>query len=65
MRLFLLAAVAGAAALANSPFDIQTSASGISSLKRVHDRYDTDYIAGGHALGNLLVRYKTMSGFRL
>ncbi|HXN50134.1 MAG TPA: DUF5695 domain-containing protein [Bryobacteraceae bacterium] len=58
MRLFLLAAVAGAAALANSSFEIQSSPSGLTSLKRVHDRYDTDYIAGGHALGNVLVRYK-------
>ena len=63
MRRFLLAAVAGAAALtgqplANSSFQIQNSPSGLTSLKRVHDRYDTDYIAGGHALGNVLVRYK-------
>jgi hypothetical protein len=61
MRLFLLAAVAGAVALANSPFAIQTAPSGLTSLKRVNDHYDTDYIAGGHALGNLLVRYKAPS----
>jgi len=63
MRLFLLAAAASAVALtgqplANSSFEIHSSPSGLSSLKRVHDRYDTDYIAGGHALGNVLVRYK-------
>src|ERR1022692_2239534 len=44
--------------LANDSFQIRTSPSGLTSLKRVHDGYDTDYIAGGRALGNVLVRYK-------
>ena len=63
MRNFLLAAVAAAITLpaqplANDSFQILTSPSGLTSLKRVHDGYDTDYIAGGRALGNVLVRYK-------
>ncbi len=44
--------------LANSSFEIQAEPSGLASLKRANDRYDTDYIAAGRALGNVLVRYK-------
>jgi hypothetical protein len=63
-RLFLPVAVAGTVALsgqplANSSFEIRTAPFGLASLKRVHDRYDTDYIAGGRALGNVLVRFKS------
>jgi hypothetical protein len=63
MRLFLLLAAAGAVALpgqqiANSSFEIRATPAGLASLKRVHDRYDTDYIAGGRTLGNVLVRYR-------
>ena len=63
MRNFLLAAIAGITALsaqplANASFQIGPSATGLTSLKRVHDAYDTDYIAGGRSLGNVLVRYK-------
>jgi hypothetical protein len=63
MRNFLLAVAAAAIALpaqplANDSFQILTSPTGLTSLKRVHDAYDTDYIAGGRALGNVLVRYK-------
>jgi hypothetical protein len=44
---FLLAAVAAAIGLpaqplANATFQIQTSSSGLTSLKRVHDACDTD-----------------------
>lgn len=34
--------------------------SGIASLKRVQDKYDTDYIASGRSLGNVLIRYRTL-----
>jgi hypothetical protein len=62
-KFFLAAAAAAVIALpaqplANDSFQILTSPAGLTSLKRVHDRYDTDYIADGRALGNVLVRYK-------
>src|SRR5256885_1066343 len=44
--------------LDNSDFKIQFSSAGITSLKRVHDKYDTDYIARGHAVGDLIIRYR-------
>lgn len=50
---------AHAGILANASFRIEYDASGIRSLRRTNDRYDTDYIAAGGALGPLLVRYRT------
>src|SRR5947207_14990174 len=44
--------------LDNSDFKIEFSSAGITSLKRVHDKYDTDYIARGHAVGDLIMRYR-------
>src|SRR5436190_6203558 len=44
--------------LDNSDFKIEFSSAGITSLKRVHDKYDTDYIARGHAVGDLIIRYR-------
>src|SRR5256885_16194367 len=44
--------------LDNSDFKIQFSSAGITSLKRVHDKYDTNYIARGHAVGDLIIRYR-------
>lgn len=62
-RLFLPVAISGAVALSGQPladssFEIRTAPYGLASVKRVHDRYDTDYVAGGRALGNVLVRYR-------
>ena len=44
--------------LTNSQFQVRFSASGITSLKRVRDKYDTDYIASGEALGDVIIRYR-------
>jgi hypothetical protein len=44
--------------LNNAAFRIQYDASGIRSLKRTADVYDTDYIAANGSLGRLLVRYR-------
>src|SRR5262245_10831526 len=45
--------------LANEAFQLQYDATGIHSLKRTNDVYDTDYIAANGALGRLVVRYRT------
>jgi hypothetical protein len=47
-----------AQSLQDSQFQLSYSSSGITSLKRVRDKYDTDYIARGRAFGDLLVRYR-------
>jgi len=44
----------------NAQFHLDYSSSGVVSLKRVHDKYDTDYIARGRALGDLLIRYRAL-----
>ena len=44
----------------HSPLQLVYSASGLISLKRVHDQYDTDYIAAGRTLSDLLIRYRSM-----
>lgn len=48
--------------LANDEFQLQFSANGLNSLKHLSDVYDTDYILGGRALGDVLVRYRTVGG---
>jgi hypothetical protein len=66
MRVFALAVCCGfglnAAAygqtLANGNFNLQYSSAGVTSIKRVHDVYDTDYIASRRALGDVLIRYR-------
>ena len=52
-----LAPIAPAQSLHNDEFRLTYSSSGITSLKRVQDKYDTDYIAQGRALGDVLIRY--------
>ena len=44
--------------LENDQFKIAFSPSGLTSLKRVQDVFDTDYILGGRSLGDVLVRYR-------
>jgi hypothetical protein len=44
--------------LRNNEFHLDYSSSGINSLKRVQDKYDTDYIARGRSLGDVLIRYR-------
>lgn len=49
---------ASAQYLHNTEFQVGYSSSGVTSLKRIHDKYDTDYIARGRILGDLLIRYR-------
>ena len=49
---------AAAQQLANDSFQVQYDGSGIHSLKRTNDLYDTDYIAANGSLGRLIVRYR-------
>lgn len=44
--------------LQDAQFQIGYSDSGITSVKHVHDKYDTDYITPGGTLGDLLIRYR-------
>src|SRR5437899_1742997 len=41
-----------------SPFQVKYTADGISSLQKVQDKYATDYIQSGHALGDVSIRYR-------
>ena len=45
--------------LSNRCFELQYSDQGITSLKRVNDTYDTDYIAANRSLGALVLRYRS------
>lgn len=47
-----------AQSIRDSQFQISYSSAGLTSLKRVQDKYDTDYVARGRALGDLLLRYR-------
>ncbi|BDI32457.1 hypothetical protein CCAX7_45080 [Capsulimonas corticalis] len=44
--------------ISSSAFQIGYSPRGVTHMKRVHDRYDTDYVAPKSALGNLILRYR-------
>jgi hypothetical protein len=46
--------------LSDAQFRIDYSASGITAIHRVDDRYDTNYIARGATLGDLIIRYRIM-----
>ena len=65
MRRLLLAALCLQSAfslgqqLSSTDFKLSYSPQGLSSLKRVQDTYDTDYIAGGMTLGDVYIRYRT------
>jgi len=49
-----------AQSLQDTQFQLVYSPSGITSLKHVHDKYDTDYIADGRTVGDVLVRYRAV-----
>src|SRR6266567_2061417 len=65
MRILLLAIICLQSAaslgqqLSNSDFRLAYSGQGLSSLRRVQDLFDTNYIAGGRALGDVYIRYRT------
>ncbi len=44
--------------ISNDQFNLTYSPAGLSSVKHTHDTYDTDYIAPGRTLGDVLVRYR-------
>jgi hypothetical protein len=44
--------------ISNDQFNLTFSQVGLSSVKHPHDTYDTDYIAPGRSLGDVLVRYR-------
>lgn len=56
--LCLSCALGRAQQLENDQFKIAFSPAGVSGLKHVNDAFDTDYILGGRALGDFLVRYR-------
>jgi len=60
--LVLCSGLACAQQLANDQFEIQFSSAGLRNLKHTKDVYDTDYILGGRALGDVLVRYRSGAG---
>jgi hypothetical protein len=45
-------------AMSDAQFRIAYSTSGLTAIHRVHDKYDTNYIARGAALGDLVIRYR-------
>ena len=57
-----LMALAAAGAQDTPVFQVQYGPSGISSLQKPQDRYATDYIQSGHALGDVTIRYRTQNG---
>ena len=56
---FSLPPLSSAQSLHNTDFQLDYSTAGVTSLKHVHDKYDTDYIARGRTLGDLLIRYRS------
>ncbi len=53
------AGLAAAEQIASKTFRIEYDGTGIHSLKRVNDVYDTEYIAPNGSLGDLVVRYRS------
>ncbi len=61
VQVTLLVLVSSAMVAQTTPaaeFGLKFDDHGITSLKRVGDKYDTDYIADGATLGHVIVRYK-------
>jgi len=54
------APLTAAQSLQDAQFQLAYSPSGITSLKHVHDKYDTDYIADGRNFGDVLIRYRAV-----
>ena len=44
--------------ISNDQFNLTYSQAGLSSVKHTSDTYNTDYIAPGRSLGDVLVRYR-------
>ena len=58
IALFAAVPPAFAQSLENSEFRLGYSTEGVTSLNRVNDKYETDYIARGRTLGDVLIRYR-------
>jgi hypothetical protein len=58
VAVFCLQTFCASGQLVSEQFNIGYSGAGLSSIKRVHDVYDTDYVAPGRTLGDLLIRYR-------
>jgi hypothetical protein len=41
-----------------SPFQVKYTSDGVVSLQKTQDKYATDYIQSGHALGDVAIRYR-------
>jgi len=46
----------------SSPFQVAFDGTGITSLKRAHDAFDTEYIRPGNVLGDIVIRYRMEGG---
>lgn len=57
----VLMTVAGASAQEIPAFQLQYGPSGIGSLQKPQDKYATDYIQSGHALGDVTIRYRALN----
>src|SRR4051794_19826144 len=62
LAIFFLHAFAAAQQVSNKEFVLAVSPAGVTSLKRVRDAYDTDYILAGRTPGDILVRYRSPGG---
>ncbi len=49
-------------ALTNSGFEVKVEAGAIVSLKRTHDRFDTEYIMPGRRLGDACIQFRQPGG---
>ena len=56
--LFFLPSLVCGQQLSNDQFHITYTAAGLTTLKHVHDAYDTDYLLPGRPLGDVLIRYR-------
>ncbi|MEO7719567.1 MAG: DUF5695 domain-containing protein [Capsulimonas sp.] len=46
--------------ISSRAFQIGYTSQGVTSIQRVHDRYNTDYVASERAVGSLVLRYRTL-----
>src|SRR5207302_1744873 len=51
------ASVLPAQTLSNYDFQISSSSTGLIGIHRLHDAYDTNYVAPGRTLGEVTIRY--------
>ncbi|RYX82675.1 hypothetical protein EON83_18425 [bacterium] len=54
--------VQAAESVSNSPFDVTFDQGGMGSLRCVKDKFDTNYVASGRRVGDVLLRYRGRDG---